>query len=61
MAAWETFERSELWEPVAINRHSGAILSGLSCILYCCVFITRLQVCPLCVGKSTRRDINIDA
>lgn len=30
MAAWATFERSELWEPVAINKHSGAILSGLS-------------------------------
>lgn len=30
MAAWETFERGELWEPVAINRRSGALLSGLS-------------------------------
>lgn len=52
VAAWGTFEQSELWEPIAINRHSGAILSwaflnALLLCFYCSVIITRLRVCPL--------------
>lgn len=63
MAAWETFERCELWEPVAISRRSGAILSILEYFIVVCLLLCNYyKTAGLSfVGKSTRRDINIEA